>query len=326
MDRRRRSNNMDIHFLGTGAGMPSKLRNTSAVVLDFSAEGRGYWLFDCGEATQHQILHTSLKPRKIEKIFISHLHGDHIFGLPGLISSRSFLGGEHVEPLHIYGPVGLSKWLQETLQLTNTHLTYVLHVYEIAEGLVFEDEQFMVYVDQLEHVIPSFGFRIEQKPLPGKLLIDRVRALGVPKGPLLKQLKDGDDITLDDGQIVYSKDVTGDPQPGFVITVLGDTTLCDASIGLAKNADVLIHEATFNAETGAIAKDYGHSTIQDAAYVAKEAKVQTLIANHISARFLPYELDAFKQEGEEVFSPIYIANDFDRFELKHRRLTKLMDN
>lgn len=326
MGRRRRSNNMDIHFLGTGAGMPSKLRNTSALVLDFSAEGRGYWLFDCGEATQHQILHTSLKPRKIEKIFISHLHGDHIFGLPGLISSRSFLGGDDTEPLHIYGPIGLAKWLQDTLQLTNTHLTYPIEIHELTEGMLFEDEQFIVHVDQLQHVIPSYGLRIEQKPLPGKLLMDRVRAFGVPKGPLLKQLKDGHDITLEDGQIVYSKDVTGEQQQGFVVTVLGDTTLCEASIQLAKNADVLIHEATLNKETGEIAKDYGHSTIQDAAYVARKAEVKALIANHISARFLPNELEAFKREGEEVFSPIYIANDFDRFELKQHLLTKLTDD
>ena len=106
---------MELQFLGTGAGMPSKMRNTSSVVLNLSAEGEGYWLFDCGEATQHQILHTSLKPRKISKIFITHLHGDHIFGLPGFIGSRSFLGGE--EPLDIYGPVGLEEWLKTTFEL-----------------------------------------------------------------------------------------------------------------------------------------------------------------------------------------------------------------
>ncbi len=108
---------MELQFLGTGAGMPSKMRNTSSVVVNLSAEGEGLWLVDCGEATQHQILHTSLKPSKIAKIFITHLHGDHILGLPGLLSSRSFLGGE--DALHIYGPVGLEEWLTTTFQLNS---------------------------------------------------------------------------------------------------------------------------------------------------------------------------------------------------------------
>ena len=147
---------MELQFLGTGAGMPSKMRNTSAVVLNLSAEGQGYWLFDCGEATQHQILHTSLKPRKIGKIFITHLHGDHIFGLPGLIGSRSFLGGE--ERLDIYGPSGLDEWLKTTMRVTNTHLNYELIVHEIGEGVVFEDADYRVTAKNLQHIIPCLGY------------------------------------------------------------------------------------------------------------------------------------------------------------------------
>lgn len=303
---------MEIQFLGTGAGMPSKLRNTSSLVLNLSAEGRGYWLFDCGEATQHQILHTSLKPRKIEKIFITHLHGDHIFGLPGLISSRSFLGGD--EPLHIYGPPGLEQWLLTTLKLTNTHLNYSLAIHEVKDGTVlYEDAQFSVSCALLEHVVPSYGFKIEQKPLPGKLLIDKVNALGVPKGPMLKLLKEGQDVTLEDGRMIYSEEVTGESQPGFSVTILGDTKYSKASIELAMNSDVLVHEATFDQVTGTIADEYGHSTIQDAAKIAKNAHVKALIANHISARFLPSDIEQFKNEGCEVFETLYIAEDFRRF-------------
>ena len=145
---------MELQFLGTGAGMPSKMRNTSAVVLNLSAEGEGYWLFDCGEATQHQILHTSLKPRKIGKIFITHLHGDHIFGLPGLIGSRSFLGGE--EQLDIYGPTGLDEWLKTTLRVTNTHLNYELIVHEIGEGVVFEDDDYRSNSEKFTAYYPVF--------------------------------------------------------------------------------------------------------------------------------------------------------------------------
>ncbi|MCZ2260138.1 ribonuclease Z [Sporosarcina sp. G11-34] len=305
---------MELQFLGTGAGMPSKMRNTSSAVLNLSAEGEGLWLFDCGEATQHQILHTTLKPRKIAKVFITHLHGDHIFGLPGLIGSRSFLGGN--ETLDIYGPTGIEEWLTTTLRITKTHLNYNLHIHEIGEGTIFEDDHFRVIAKSLRHVIPCLGFRIEQKPLPGKLLIDKVKAAKVPNGPLLKTLKDGEDVELPDGRIVRSKEVTGAPQEGFTVTILGDTSYCAEAVELALGADILVHEATFDIETGNLAKEYGHSTIGDAARVAKEAGVKALIANHISARFMPSDVVKLKEQGEAIFPALHIAEDFARFEWK----------
>lgn len=298
--------------------MPSKIRNTSALILNLSAEGEGYWLFDCGEATQHQILHTSLKPRKISKIFITHLHGDHIFGLPGLISSRSFLGGD--EPLDIYGPAGLGEWLETTLRLTKTHLNYALRIHEIDEGVIVDEENFRVAVKGLRHVVPCYGFRIEQKPLPGQLLIDKATAAGVPKGPLLKRLKEGEDVVLDDGRIVYSRDVTGPPQAGFTVTILGDTSYCPQSVELVEGADIVVHEATFDLDTGDLAKEYGHSTIGDAARVAKEAGARVLIANHISARFMPSDVKRLKAEGQAIFPNLHIAEDFSRFEWKDGKL------
>lgn len=306
---------MELQFLGTGAGMPSKMRNTSAVVLNLSAEGDGYWLFDCGEATQHQILHTSLKPRKIGKIFITHLHGDHIFGLPGLIGSRSFLGGE--EQLDIYGPTGLNEWIKTTLRVTNTHLNYELIVHEIGEGVVFEDADYRVTAKNLQHIIPCLGYRIEQKPLPGKLLITKAKEAGVPNGPLLKQLKSGEDVILEDGRVVASSDVTGEPQEGFIVAILGDTNYCSAAVELAKDTDILVHEATFDIDTGNLAKEYGHSTIGDAARVAQEAGAKTLIANHISARFMPSDVAQLQKQGEAIFPALHIAEDFSRFEWKN---------
>lgn len=310
---------MELQFLGTGAGMPSKMRNTSALLVNLTAEGRGYWLFDCGEATQHQILHTSLKPRKIERIFITHLHGDHIFGLPGLISSRSFLGGN--EPLHIYGPPGIENWLLVTLKMTNTHLNYALHIHEVEEeGMIIDESDFKVSVKNLQHVIPCLGYRIEQKPLPGKLLIDKAIEVGVPKGPLLKALKDGNDVTLTDGRVILSEDVTGEPQEGFIVAILGDTNYCEASVELAEAADIVVHEATFDNETGTLAKEYGHSTIGDAAKVAKRAQAKTLIANHISARFLSNDLVQLKKQGQAIFENLFIAEDFACYEWKNEEL------
>lgn len=312
---------MQIQFLGTGAGMPSKERNTSALVLKLLEERGTVWLFDCGEATQHQILHTTIRPRKIEKIFITHLHGDHIFGLPGLLSSRSFLGGETT--LTLYGPNGLKEWIQFSLKISNTHITYPIEFVEVQEGVIFEDEQFKVTAMELEHVIQCFGYRIEQKPLPGELLIDKARELGVPKGPLLGKLKNGEDITLENGETIYSKEVTSSPKKGFVVTILGDTRLCENSKVLSRNADIVVHESTFDHSTTEHAASYGHSTNMEAAKIAKDAGAHYLILNHISARFLSSDLLKLISDAKETFPNLYIANDFDQFSWKNNVLTKV---
>lgn len=306
---------MQLQFLGTGAGMPSKQRNTSSLALKLLEERRKIWLFDCGEATQHQILHTTLKPRKIEKIFITHLHGDHIFGLPGLLGSRSFLGGD--EKLTIYGPKGLKQWIDVTLKISQTHLNYELEIVEINDGVVFEDDSFIVIAKELEHVIPCYGYRVEQKPLPGKLLVEKSRELGVPKGPLLKDLKDGIDVILEDGRLIRSEDVTTSPISGFIVTILGDSRYCQNSVELSREADIVVHEATFDAGTEELAKPYGHSTIVEAATVAKEAGAKSLIANHISARFLPETAKALAVQGQSIFPNIWIASDFAEYEIRN---------
>ncbi len=311
-------NNLKLHFLGTGAGMPSKERNTSSIAMKLLEERGTIWLFDCGEATQHQILHTTIKPRKIEKIFITHLHGDHIFGLPGLLSSRSFLGGE--DTLTIYGPVGLKNWIETTLALTTTHLSYPIKYVEVTEGIIFEDEQFIVRAMLLAHVIPCYGYRIEQKPLLGELLVEKALTLGVPKGPLLGKLKQGENIVLASGETVYSMDVTSPAKEGFIVTILGDTKLCDNAIHLAEGADIVVHEATFDAETKHLAANYGHATNVEAATVAKKAKAKNLILNHISARFLPNDLAKLLQQAREVFPTTYMANDGTQIELKNKEL------
>lgn len=309
---------MHIQFLGTGAGMPSKTRNTSALAVKLLEERGTFWLFDCGEATQHQILHTTLKPRKLEKIFITHLHGDHIFGLPGLLSSRSFQGGE--ELLTIYGPAGLKTWIEQTLQLSQTHLNYPIEFVEVTEGVVFEDDGFVVTAKPLQHVVPCFGYRIEQKPLRGTLQIEKAIALGVPKGPLLGQLKNGSDITLEDGRIVKSSDVTDPPKDGFIVTILGDTCSCENAVLLSENADIVVHESTFDHATEALAANYGHSTNLDAANIAIKAGAKNLLLNHLSARFFPQDIKNMLEEVHEVFEKAYIVADFEEYEWHQEKL------
>ena len=303
---------MQLLFLGTGAGMPSKQRNTSALVLKLLEERGAVWLFDCGEATQHQILHTTVKPRKIEKVSITHMHGDHIFGLPGLLGSRSFQGGD--EPLEIYGPKGIREFIEMTISLSRTHLTYPIVYRELEDGILFEDELMMVEARMLDHVIPSYGFRITQKPLPPKLLVNKALALGVPKGPLLARLKNGEDVETADGQLVRSKDVTEPEEQGFIVAILGDTRFCESAVELARGADVLVHEATFDGNSKKMAAEYGHSTVYEAAETARLAGAKALIMNHISARFLPEDEKMLLKQMKEIHSCGYIAQDFSEFE------------
>ena len=302
---------MDILFLGTGAGMPGKLRNVSSLALRMLNERGAVWLFDCGEATQHQILHTSLKPRRIEKIFITHLHGDHIFGLPGLLGSRSFQGGEL--PLTVYGPTGIKEFIQVSLGISGTRLQYELEVIEIDEGLVFEDSQITVEAHRLEHGIESYGYRIQEKDKPGILLVDELKKDGVPPGPLYKEIKSGRSVILEDGRLIDPNKYTGPSQKGKIIAILGDSRPCEAAIKLAKEADLLIHEATFSAENPQMAHDYFHSTTAQAAEIAKKAGAKALILNHISSRYTKEEADHLKREAEAIFTPVVIAYDLMEF-------------
>ncbi len=309
---------MQLQFLGTGAGMPSKERNVTSIALKLLEEIGSVWLFDCGEGTQHQLLHSTIKPRKIDKIFITHMHGDHIFGLPGFLSSRSFLGGE--TPLTIYGPAEVEAFVEAAIALSTTHLTYPVHFVEVSEGIVFEDQHFTVTAKPLQHVVPCFGYRIEQKDLPGQLLVERAKAFGVPPGPLYRDLKNGIDITLEDGTVVPSKDVLSPPQKGFTVTILGDTKFCAASIDLAREADIIVHEATFDHTTTDLAANYGHSTNIEAATVAKEARAKNLIMTHISARFVGADVDKLVSQARTVFPATYVAQDLRLFEWKKEQL------
>jgi ribonuclease Z len=299
---------MDVFFLGTGAGVPAKLRNVSSIALKLLEERGSVWLFDCGEATQHQILHTSIKPRKIEKIFITHLHGDHVYGLPGLLSSRSFQGGESL--LTVYGPKGIKEFIDVTLKISKTHLKYQLEIIEIEEGIVFEDELFSVEARLLEHGIHSFGYRIVEKDRPGTLLADKLAAAGVKPGPVYRKIKNGEDVTLEDGRVISPAEFVGSPQKGRVVTILGDTRTCDNAVLLAEDADLLVHEATFSAKENGLAREYYHSTTLQAAETALKARVKKLCLTHISSRYDRSDWKLLQEEAASLFPNSVISEDF----------------
>ncbi|MGG4322259.1 ribonuclease Z [Bacillus sonorensis] len=307
---------MELLFLGTGAGIPAKTRNVTSVALKLLEERRSVWLFDCGEATQHQILHTSIKPRKIEKIFITHLHGDHVYGLPGLVSSRSFQGGESL--LTVYGPKGIKTYLETVLDATGTHLTYPLVIEEIEEGIVFEDDQFIVTAKSVVHGIPAFGYRIEEKDIPGALDAEALKEAGISPGPVYQKLKNGETVTLEDGRTVNGADFIGPLKKGRIIAISGDTKQCENVKILAENADVLVHEATFAKGDRELAGDYYHSTTEQAAETAKAAGAGQLILTHISARYQGESVNELVSEAKGIFPNSTAAFDFYEYEVKRR--------
>lgn len=292
--------------------MPSMRRNVSALALRMTSHGGRVWLFDCGEATQHQILKTPVKLSKLDKLFVTHLHGDHIFGLPGLLGSRAFQGGE--APLTLYGPNGLRQFVQTALAVAETQLPYPLHFVEVADGMTFAADPFTVEVARLEHRIDSFGYRLCEHPAPGKLQAARLRADGVPPGPLYRRLKRGETVVLPDGRTIDGRDYVASPVPGRQLAILGDTRYCEAAVQLARNADVLVHEATFARAEAALAAKYYHATALDAARVACDADVGTLILTHISARY-EGAANELLAEAEQVFPNTYIAHDLWSYEL-----------
>ena len=194
---------MFIQFLGTGAGQPSKSRNVSSLALKLLDELNEIWLFDCGEGTQNRILETAIRPRKISKIFITHLHGDHIFGLPGFLSSRSFQSSDEQTDIDIYGPVGIKSFVLTSLKVSGTRLPYRIHFHEFDEkslGLIFENDKFKVYADKLDHTTFCVGFRVIQKDLEGTLNAEKLKAAGVQFGPLFGKIKNGENVVLEDGK------------------------------------------------------------------------------------------------------------------------------
>ncbi|MBE9143397.1 ribonuclease Z [Planktothrix mougeotii] len=311
---------MQITFLGTSSGVPTRSRNVSSLALRLPQRAE-IWLFDCGEGTQHQFLRSDLKVSQISRIFITHLHGDHIFGLTGLLASCGLAG--NAKRIDIYGPAGLSDYLQACVRYSQTHFSYPVKVHTIQPGMIFEDEEYQVVCGYLKHRVTAFGYRIIEKDKPGRFDVEKAKKLGIPPGPIYAQLKQGQTVTLSDGRIIRGTELCGVPQIGRKFVYCTDTVFCEGAVELAQDADVLVHEATFSHQDAEMAFQRLHSTSTMAAQVALAAGAKQLMMTHFSPRYAPGNsiiLDDLLTEARAIFPNTDMAYDFLTHEIPRRPL------
>jgi len=292
-----------ITFLGTAASIPTKTRALSAVAIKREGE---LFLFDCGEGAQRQMIIAKIGFNRKTRIFITHMHGDHILGLPGLLQTMSLLGRD--KPLQIYGPQGISEFIDAIKRTVRFSLKFPVEVYEIEDGLIYQEKKYEIHSAWAEHSVPSLAYALIEKPRPGKFNPERAISLGIPKGPLWSRLQRGEAVKLPDGRTIRPDDVLGPPRQGRKIVYVGDTKPSSVIADFAFGADVLIHEATFADELAERAEEDMHSTPSGAALVAKKAKVKLLVLTHISARY--GDPQVLIEEAKKNFPNVLVAEDY----------------
>lgn len=306
---------MEITFLGTSSGVPTRFRNVSSIGLRLP-QRKEIWLFDCGEGTQHQLLRSDLRSSQIRRIFITHMHGDHIFGLMGLLASCGLAGT--VSAVDIYGPPTLDRYITDCLRWSQMRLPYQLKLHTVEPGQVFADSDFRVDCQPLHHRVPAFGYRVTEGDRPGRFDAEKAQSLGIPFGPLYGQLKQGKTITLKDGRRFQGPDFCDPPQPGRSFVYCTDTIYCDSAVELSQGATVLIHESTFAHQDAELAFQRLHSTSTMAAQVALAAQVKRLFLTHFSPRYAPgnaLQLENLLEEARAIFPETKLAADFLSYEI-----------
>lgn len=283
--------------------MPTKERNAIATLLLYKGQGI---LFDCGEGTQRQLKIAGISIAKITHICISHWHGDHVLGLPGLL--QTYAAAETNNTVHIYGPRGTKKHYQAMLQGIEFEGRLDVQLHEVNDGIVYDGRHFRLRVKPLKHSIACIGYRFEEKDRR-RINTDYIKKLGIPDGPLLGKLQDGKSITWK-GKTVSPKQATR-IVPGKHIAVITDTVYTKNCVALAQDADVLVIEGTFAAALKEKAEQYAHLTSQESAQIASQSNVKQLVLTHFSARYK--DTKEILEDAETIFPNTLCAYDFMKY-------------
>jgi ribonuclease Z len=244
------------------------------------------------------------------------MHGDHVFGLPGLLASLGLAGT--CPGIDLYGPDPLRDYLEGVLRTSSTRIGYPLRTHKVRQAaeagtVVFDDDELQVRCTPLNHRVPAYAYRVDQKPRAGRFDIEQARNLGIPPGPVYAELKAGRTVTLDDGRIINGASLTGPERPGASVVYCTDTVFCEAAVELARGADLLIHESTFSHGEAELAIARQHSTSTMAAQTALEAGVRQLVLTHLSPRYMPGNPqgpDDLLAEARAIFAETIVAKDF----------------
>ncbi len=288
--------------------MPTKGRNLPSVVARRENE---VLMFDCGEGTQKQMVLSRIGFNKKMKILITHMHGDHVLGLPGMLQSMSLLGRS--KELDIYGPEGIRDFIESVNRTVQFQLVFPVRIHEVGPGAVLNEPYYEIKAVRGSHVIPCLSYGLVEKPRPGRFNPRKAQTLGVPKGPLWKKLQLGQHVKIG-SRIVKSSDVVGSSRPGVKLVYATDTRPCSAVERLAANADLLIHDGSFDDSMRDKAKEYGHSTASEAAKLARQAKVKQLALMHISAMY--NNPSVLLRQARKIHRKTVIASDLMVIEVK----------
>ncbi len=303
---------LSVIFLGTGGSWPSVKRNVTSIAVKRASE---VILFDCGEGTQRQFQKSSLSYMQISKIFITHFHGDHFLGLPGLIQTMQL--NDRDMPLYIYGPKGMNKLLEQLLSLGYFKPKYKIFSHEVDEGEELKFEGYRIKIIRVNHGVPSIAYSLTEDIRPGKFDKPKALKMGIPEGPLFSRLQRGETVTLKNNKKITPEMVLGPPRKGRKLVFSGDTTPVDKMVEFASDADILIHEATFDSELADIARDYGHTTGSQAAEIAKKAGVEKLFLTHISPRYIDNK--KILNDAKKIFKNSSVPKDFEEIEIKLKK-------
>lgn len=301
---------MKLTILGCYSATPSAFANPTSQVLDIKNH---LFLIDCGEGTQVQLRKQRVKFARIKHIFISHLHGDHFFGLPGLISTFVLLGRE--TPLHIYGPKGIKEGITLLLKLGKSWTNFSLVFHELSSTVsecIYEDEKVEVHTVPLDHRVYTNGFLFREKPGERKLKIEEALKYDIDKC-YYQNIKNGKDIQLETGEWIPNEKLTSDPAKPKSYAFCSDTAYNPEIVPQIRDVDMLYHESTFLEQHAALATKTKHSTAKQAAMIAREAGVGTLVLGHYSSRY--NDLEVFREEAQAVFSQVELAEDGKIFEI-----------